>query len=83
MYLGAILMFIGSPLLLGSFYGLLTGLALTILLMTRIIGEEMMLVHKLEGYREYTQTVHYRLIPFSDNSSPPDGPIYFPLACKE
>lgn len=64
MYLGAILMFIGAPLLLGSFYGELAGLALTILLMARIIGEEAMLVQKLEGYSAYTQNVRYRLIPF-------------------
>lgn len=64
MYLGGILMFIGAPLLLGSFYGVLVGLALTILLMARIIGEEAMLIQKLEGYREYAQHVRYRLIPF-------------------
>jgi protein-S-isoprenylcysteine O-methyltransferase Ste14 len=63
MYLGAILMFIGAPLLLGSLYGLLAGLALTILLMARILGEEAMLDRDLEGYREYTQTVRYRLFP--------------------
>jgi protein-S-isoprenylcysteine O-methyltransferase Ste14 len=63
MYLGAILMFIGAPLLLGSLYGLLAGLALTILLMARILGEEAMLDRDLKGYREYTQTVRYRLFP--------------------
>jgi len=64
MYLGAILMFFGAPLLLSSFYGLLAGLALTILLMARILGEEVMLTRDLEGYREYTQNVRYRLFPF-------------------
>ena len=64
MTLGAILMFVGAPLLLGSFYGALAGLALTILLMARILGEEAMLIQELEGYREYTQDVRYRLIPF-------------------
>jgi protein-S-isoprenylcysteine O-methyltransferase Ste14 len=64
MYLGAILMFIGAPLLLGSCYGVLTGCALTILLMARIVGEEVMLARDLEGYREYMQNVRYRLIPF-------------------
>jgi protein-S-isoprenylcysteine O-methyltransferase Ste14 len=64
MYLGAILMFFGAPLLLSSFYGLLAGLALTILLMARILGEEEMLTRDLEGYREYTQNVRYRLFPF-------------------
>ena len=64
MYLGGILMFIGAPLLLGSFYGVLAGCALTILLMARIVGEEVMLARDLEGYMEYTQNVRYRLFPF-------------------
>ncbi|HJX56743.1 MAG TPA: isoprenylcysteine carboxylmethyltransferase family protein [Methanoregula sp.] len=63
MYLGAILMFFGAPLLLGSWYGLPAALALTALLMARILGEEEMLARELEGYREYTQKVRYRLFP--------------------
>jgi protein-S-isoprenylcysteine O-methyltransferase Ste14 len=63
MYLGGILMFAGAPLLLGSYYGLLAGLALTLLLMARIRGEEAMLARELEGYREYMQKVRYRLVP--------------------
>ncbi|MDO8873411.1 MAG: isoprenylcysteine carboxylmethyltransferase family protein [Methanoregula sp.] len=64
MYLGGILMFVGAPLLLDSFYGVLAGLALAVLLMARITGEEKMLGRDLEGYREYQQHVRYRLIPF-------------------
>jgi protein-S-isoprenylcysteine O-methyltransferase Ste14 len=64
MYLGAILMFFGAPLLLGSLYGIPAGLALTLLLMARIRGEESMLIRNLEGYGEYTQNVRYRLFPF-------------------
>jgi protein-S-isoprenylcysteine O-methyltransferase Ste14 len=64
MYLGGIFMFTGAPLLLGSMYGLFVGLALTALLMARILGEEAMLARDLEGYREYRQKVRYRLIPF-------------------
>ncbi len=64
MYLGAILMMVGAPLLLGSLYGVLVGVALTILLMARILGEEEMLNRDLEGYRAYTQKVRYRLVPF-------------------
>lgn len=64
MYLGAILMFTGAPLLLGSWYGLLTGAGLTVLLIARITREEGMLAQELEGYREYMQNVRYRLIPF-------------------
>ena len=63
MYLGAILMFAGAPLLLGSAYGLLPGLALTVLLMARIRGEEDMLCRELEGYREYMRKVRFRLVP--------------------
>jgi protein-S-isoprenylcysteine O-methyltransferase Ste14 len=64
MYLGGILMFVGAPLLLGSSLGVLAGLALTVLLMARILGEEAMLAKELEGYREYTQKVRYRLVPY-------------------
>jgi protein-S-isoprenylcysteine O-methyltransferase Ste14 len=64
MYLGGVLMFLATPLLLGSVWGFITGLALTILLMARIIGEEAMLSKELEGYREYCQKVRFRLVPF-------------------
>jgi protein-S-isoprenylcysteine O-methyltransferase Ste14 len=64
MYLGAILMFFGAPLLLGSLYGILAGFGLTILLMARIRGEEAMLTRELEGYRVYTQNFRYRLFPY-------------------
>ena len=37
-------MFVGAPLLLGSAYGVLAGLALAVLRMVRILGEETMLV---------------------------------------
>ena len=49
---------------LGSLYGNLTGIALTILLMARILWEEAMLTRDLEGYREYMNNVRYRLFPF-------------------
>ena len=64
MYLGGVLIFVGAPLLLGSGFGLLPGLALTVLLMVRIRGEEDMLCRELEGYREYMQKVRYRLVPY-------------------
>jgi len=64
MYLGGILLFIGAPLLLGSFYGLVIGLILIFLLAGRIIGEERMLIKELEGYEDYKKKVKYRLIPF-------------------
>jgi len=64
MYLGGILLFIGTPMLLGSQYGIAIGLAMLLLLAGRIIGEEKLLMKDLEGYAEYKTKVKYRLIPF-------------------
>jgi protein-S-isoprenylcysteine O-methyltransferase Ste14 len=64
LYLGGILMFLGTPLLPGSFCGIIAALALTILLMARIMGEEALLSRKLEGYRDYCGSVRFRLVPF-------------------
>lgn len=64
MYLGGILMFLGTPLLLGSVCGIIAGLALTILVMARIAGEEALLSRELEGYRDYCGKVRFRLVPF-------------------
>lgn len=64
MYLGGVLMFLGTPLLLGSVWGFVAGLALAVLLMARIIGEEAMLVEELEGYGDYCKKVRFRLLPF-------------------
>jgi len=63
MYLGASLMFLGGPLLLGSGWGLLLGLGLVLLLMVRIVGEEKLLARELEGYEAYRREVRYRLVP--------------------
>jgi protein-S-isoprenylcysteine O-methyltransferase Ste14 len=64
MYLGAILMMLGVPLLLGSCWGILVGGALTLLLAARIVGEENMLTRELDGYEDYKKKVKYRLVPF-------------------
>lgn len=63
MYLGATLMFVGAPLLLGSVCGLLVGLATIGFLVLRIFGEEKLLALDLEGYRAYCEKVRYRLLP--------------------
>jgi protein-S-isoprenylcysteine O-methyltransferase Ste14 len=64
MYLGALLMSVGAPMLLGSGWGLVVGGAMTLLLVGRIVGEERMLVRDLPGYAEYRRKVRYRLVPF-------------------
>jgi protein-S-isoprenylcysteine O-methyltransferase Ste14 len=64
MYLGAILMFVGAPLLLGAATGLGLAAAMTLLLAFRVVGEERVLADELEGYAEYRRRVRYRLVPF-------------------
>lgn len=64
MYLGNSFMLVGAPLMLGSIYGLIIGIIAIFFMMLRIIGEERMLVHELEGYEDYKKKVRYRLIPF-------------------
>jgi protein-S-isoprenylcysteine O-methyltransferase Ste14 len=64
MYLGAILMFVGAPLLLGSAIGLAWAAVMTGLLAFRIVGEERVLTGELEGYAEYRRRVRFRLLPF-------------------
>jgi protein-S-isoprenylcysteine O-methyltransferase Ste14 len=48
MYLGATMMLIGTPPLLVSVFGIFIGVAVTILLIGRIIGEEKALSRELE-----------------------------------
>jgi protein-S-isoprenylcysteine O-methyltransferase Ste14 len=64
MYFGAILMFVGTPLLLGSLVGLGVAAGMILLLAIRIVAEERVLVAELEGYSEYRKKVRYRLLPF-------------------
>lgn len=63
MYLGALVMSVGIPLALGSYWGLLVVLVVIPVLTLRIADEEKMLVEELKGYAEYRQKVRFRLIP--------------------
>ena len=63
MYSGVLLMYGFSPLALGSYWGMISNALLVLLIIARIRNEEKVLKQKLEGYREYTQKVKYRLIP--------------------
>jgi protein-S-isoprenylcysteine O-methyltransferase Ste14 len=64
MYLGAILMFLGGPLLVGAATALAIGVALSLLLAARIVDEEKLLAVELPGYDEYRRRVRHRLVPF-------------------
>jgi protein-S-isoprenylcysteine O-methyltransferase Ste14 len=64
MYFGNLIMMIGVPLALGSYWGLVFIIPGLIVLGLRIGDEEALLRQELGGYREYTQKVHYRLVPY-------------------
>jgi len=64
LYTGASLMSIGSPLLVGSVYGLIAGFVLAAILAIRSIGEENMLRQELDGYNKYMGHVRWRIIPY-------------------
>jgi protein-S-isoprenylcysteine O-methyltransferase Ste14 len=63
MYVGVMLLYIGVPLLLGSWYGLAAALVCMGILAMRVVREERALAVELAGYREYAERVRYRLVP--------------------
>ena len=64
MYLAVLLMYIATPLVLGSYYALIPMISLPFILISRINSEEKVLSEGLEGYSEYMDRVKYRFIPF-------------------
>jgi protein-S-isoprenylcysteine O-methyltransferase Ste14 len=64
MYASALLYVFGTPLALGSFWGLLAAASMIPPLVLRLLDEERFLAASLAGYREYQQRVRYRLVPF-------------------
>jgi protein-S-isoprenylcysteine O-methyltransferase Ste14 len=63
MYFGVLVMAIGIPLALGSYWALLIVPIDAVLFTIRIRDEEKALTEELRGYRDYTETVHSRLVP--------------------
>jgi protein-S-isoprenylcysteine O-methyltransferase Ste14 len=63
MYSGALLMLIGIPLALGSWWGELANVVMTAALACRLLNEERFLSVNLRGYQEYHKKVKYRLVP--------------------
>ena len=63
MYFGALFLFVGTPLALGSWWALLLLPLFLLILVARILNEEKVLVRDLPGYVEYTHKVRHRLIP--------------------
>jgi len=63
MYLGAILLYVLSPLALGSYWAMIPSILIITDIVARIWNEESVLVRDLKGYQEYMQKTRYRLIP--------------------
>lgn len=64
MYAGALLMFLATPLALGSWWTLPLALALGGVIVARLREEEQYLSRNLPGYDAYRQQVQERLIPY-------------------
>jgi len=63
MYAAALVMFLFTPVALGSFWGVLGTIPLIVLIIFRLLDEEKFLTEHLSGYKEYCNTTRYRLIP--------------------
>src|SRR5262245_38975799 len=63
MYAGALVLIIGMPLALGSWYGVLGIFGFLPVLIWRLSDEERFLTGNLAGYVEYKSKVRWRLIP--------------------
>ncbi len=63
MYAGGLVMLLGIPIALGSWWGLLVIVAMIPALIWRLIDEERFLARNLPGYAVYQRKLRYRLIP--------------------
>jgi protein-S-isoprenylcysteine O-methyltransferase Ste14 len=64
MYLAFTIVFLSSPLVLGSFFALIPAAAIPLLLTLRIRREEAVMRSGFAAYEAYARIVKYRLIPF-------------------
>jgi len=63
MYAGLLMMLLGTPLALGSWWGVLMLVPMALDIALRIRYEEQFLVANLAGYAAYCRKIRYRLIP--------------------
>jgi protein-S-isoprenylcysteine O-methyltransferase Ste14 len=64
MYLGVLIMYLSTPIALGSYWAFIPMLGIIPGIVLRIKNEEEVLLRELDGYREYCKKTRYRLIPF-------------------
>jgi protein-S-isoprenylcysteine O-methyltransferase Ste14 len=65
MYAGAIWLFVGMPLALGSWWSLGLIVPFMPVLLWRLLDEEKILQRDLPGYSEYMRRVRFRLVPYA------------------
>ena len=63
MYTGITILYILSPLALGSYWVMIPSTIIIPVLVARILSEEKILAKELKGYTEYQQRIKYRLFP--------------------
>ena len=64
MYVGMVVLYVISPIVLGSWWAVIPALVIIPVIVARILDEEIALETELPGYKEYKQKVKYRLLPF-------------------
>lgn len=64
MYIGALIMLLGLPVALGSFWGILMIIPITATIIIRLLQEEKFLSKNLPGYLDYKTKVKSRLLPW-------------------
>lgn len=62
-YVGAILLVLGAPIMLGSWWALIPGVICAVLMIVRTVLEDKTLQAELPGYNNYAQRTRYRLLP--------------------
>jgi protein-S-isoprenylcysteine O-methyltransferase Ste14 len=63
MYVGVLLMYICTPLALGSYWALIPDLLIILFIIARIRNEELVLQRDLTGYSDYMAATRFRLLP--------------------
>ena len=62
-YVGSVLAYIGTPMILGSWWAIALGVVTAILMIVRTALEDKTLLAELDGYQAYSARVRYRLLP--------------------
>jgi protein-S-isoprenylcysteine O-methyltransferase Ste14 len=63
MYAAGLIIILGTPLALGTWWDLLVILAVIPVLIWRLVEEEKFLARNLPGYGDYQRKLPYRLVP--------------------